>query len=279
MNTATNALPTPSTNPLTDPSTARPLTVPPAGQTAAPRQLVPAARAELAVKVYGKAGTEVRALDGVSLDIAAGRFTAVMGPSGSGKSTLMHCLAGLDTLTSGKVFIGDVDLSTLSDRELTRVRREYIGFIFQSFNLLPTLSAIENITLPMNLARTKPDREWMQQVVQTVGLGDRLKHKPSELSGGQQQRVAVARALAGRPQVIFADEPTGNLDSRTGSEILGFMRHAVVDLGQTIVMVTHDPVAASYADSVVFLADGRIVDRMSAPTAAGVLDRLKALGE
>ena len=255
-------------------ATAR-LTNPPTGH----RQLLPAARAELAVKVYGKAGTEVRALDGVSLDIAAGRFTAVMGPSGSGKSTLMHCLAGLDTLTSGKVFIGDVDLSTLSDRELTRVRREYIGFIFQSFNLLPTLSAMENITLPMNLARTKPDREWLQLVIDTVGLGNRLKHKPSELSGGQQQRVAVARALAGRPQVIFADEPTGNLDSRTGTEILGFMRHAVVDLGQTIVMVTHDPVAASYADSVVFLADGRIVDRMSAPTAATVLDRLKALGE
>jgi putative ABC transport system ATP-binding protein len=240
---------------------------------------VPAARAELAVKVYGRASTEVRALDGVSLDIAAGRFTAVMGPSGSGKSTLMHCLAGLDTLTSGRVFIGDVDLSTLSDRELTRVRREYIGFIFQSFNLVPTLTAIENIKLPMDLARTRPDRDWLRLVIDTVGLGDRLKHKPSELSGGQQQRVAVARALASRPQVIFADEPTGNLDRRTGSEILGFMRHAVVDLGQTIVMVTHDPVAAGYADSVVFLADGRLVDRMEAPTAAAVLDRLKSLGE
>jgi putative ABC transport system ATP-binding protein len=243
------------------------------------RQFRPAARAELAVKVHGRAGTEVRALDGLSLDIDAGRFTAVMGPSGSGKSTLMHCLAGLDTLTSGKVFIGDVDLSTLSDRQLTRVRREHIGFIFQSFNLLPTLSAIENITLPMRLARKRPDRAWMDQVVQTVGLGNRLKHRPSELSGGQQQRVAVARALAGRPQVIFADEPTGNLDSRAGGEILGFMRRAVDQMGQTIVMVTHDPVAASFADQVVFLADGHIVDRMVAPTPATVLDRLKALGE
>ncbi|MBI5087849.1 MAG: ABC transporter ATP-binding protein [Actinobacteria bacterium] len=238
-----------------------------------------AARAELAVKVYGRGGTEVRALDEVSLHIAAGRFTAVMGPSGSGKSTLMHCLAGLDTLSSGKVFIGDVDLSTLSDRELTKVRREHIGFVFQSFNLVPTLSAIENITLPMRLAHSKPDSGWLDQVIDTVGLRPRLKHRPSELSGGQQQRVAVARALAGRPQVIFADEPTGNLDSRTGGEILQFMRHAVDDMGQTIVMVTHDPVAASYADSVVFLADGHIVDWMHAPTASAVLDHLKTWGE
>jgi putative ABC transport system ATP-binding protein len=255
-----------------------PLAAPASSRTGTDRPR-PAARAEHAVKVYGRDGTEVRALDGISLEIGAGRFTAVMGPSGSGKSTLMHCLAGLDTLTSGRVLIGDVDLSTLSDKELTRVRREYIGFIFQSFNLLPTLTALENITLPMDLARTRPDRAWLQHVIDTVGLGNRLKHKPSELSGGQQQRVAVARALASRPQVIFADEPTGNLDSRAGNEILSFMRRAVTELGQTIVMVTHDPVAASYADSVVFLADGRIVDGMVAPTAAAVLDRLKALGE
>ncbi|MGD9995891.1 MAG: ABC transporter ATP-binding protein [Ilumatobacteraceae bacterium] len=249
-----------------------------AGPTHAPTAPV-AARAELAVKVYGRGDNEVRALDGVSLHIAAGRFTAVMGPSGSGKSTLMHCLAGLDTLSSGKVFIGDVDLSTLSDRELTKVRREHIGFVFQSFNLVPTLSAIENITLPTRLARAKPDRAWLDVVIDTVGLRSRLAHRPSELSGGQQQRVAVARALAGRPQVIFADEPTGNLDSRTGGEILQFMRHAVDGMGQTIVMVTHDPVAASYADSVVFLADGRIVDWMNHPTASAVLDHLKTWGE
>jgi putative ABC transport system ATP-binding protein len=238
-----------------------------------------AARAESAVKVYGRGGTEVRALDGVSLHIPAGRFTAVMGPSGSGKSTLMHCLAGLDTLTSGSVFIGDVDLGSLTDRELTKVRREHIGFIFQSFNLVPTLSAAENITLPMQLARAKPDRAWLDHVVDTVGLRDRLRHRPSELSGGQQQRVAVARALVGRPQVIFADEPTGNLDSRTGTEILQFMRQAVDQFGQTIVMVTHDPVAASFADSVVFLADGRIVDWMDQPTPAAVLDHLKRWGD
>jgi putative ABC transport system ATP-binding protein len=201
-----------------------------------------------------------------------------MGPSGSGKSTLMHCLAGLDTLTSGRVFLGDLDLGTLSDRRLTKVRRERVGFVFQAFNLLPTLSALENITLPLDLARTRPDRAWLQQVIDTVGLGDRLRHRPSELSGGQQQRVAVARALASRPAVIFADEPTGNLDSRSGGEILSFMRRAVTDLGQTIVMVTHDPVAAAYADAVVFLADGRIVDRLATPSAEAVLDRMKAFG-
>jgi putative ABC transport system ATP-binding protein len=249
----------------------------PSGAVGAPAAV--AARAESAVKVYGRGGTEVRALDGVSLHIAAGRFTAVMGPSGSGKSTLMHCLAGLDTLTSGSVFIGDVDLGSLTDRELTKVRREHIGFIFQSFNLVPTLSAAENITLPMQLARAKPDRAWLDHVVDTVGLRDRLRHRPSELSGGQQQRVAVARALVGRPQVIFADEPTGNLDSRTGTEILQFMRQAVDQFGQTIVMVTHDPVAASFADSVVFLADGRIVDWMDQPTPAAVLDHLKRWGD
>ncbi len=238
-----------------------------------------AARAVNATKIYGRAGTEVRALDDVTIDIPAGEFTAVMGPSGSGKSTLMHCLAGLDTLTSGSVFIGDIDLATLSDKHLTRLRRERIGFIFQAYNLLPTLNAIENITLPMSLAGRRPDRQWLHRVIATVGLGDRLKHRPSELSGGQQQRVAVARALASQPNVIFADEPTGNLDSRSGGEILAFMRSAVNDLGQSIVMVTHDPVAASFADSVLFLNDGRIVDRMVAPTAPSVLDRMKAFGD
>ncbi len=238
-----------------------------------------AAGARAAVKIYGSGSTEVRALAGVTVDVPAARFTAIMGPSGSGKSTLMHCLAGLDSLTSGSVFVGDVDLSTLSDKQLTRLRREQIGFIFQSFNLLPTLTAKENITLPMDLAGRKPDKRWVASVIETVGLRDRLKHRPSELSGGQQQRVAVARALASKPTVIFADEPTGNLDSRTGGEILGFMRRAVDELGQTIVMVTHDPVAASFADAVLFLADGRIVDQMQAPTASRVLDRMKAFGD
>jgi putative ABC transport system ATP-binding protein len=202
-----------------------------------------------------------------------------MGPSGSGKSTLMHALAGLDSLTSGSVYIGDTDLSKLDDNELTRLRRDKVGFIFQAFNLIPTLTAYENITLPLALGGKKGDSAWIDQVVQTVGLGNRLKHRPSELSGGQQQRVAVARALASRPEIIFADEPTGNLDSRTGAEILSFMRSAVKELGQTIVMVTHDPVAASYADRVVFLADGRIVDEMTQPTAESVLDRLKHFGD
>ena len=238
-----------------------------------------AARTVDAVKVYGTGGTEVRALDGVTVDVPAGTFTAVMGPSGSGKSTLMHCLAGLDTLTSGHVFVGDQELGALTDRELTRVRRERIGFVFQAFNLLPTLSALENITLPMDLAGTKPDPAWLRQVIDTVGLADRLQHRPSELSGGQQQRVAVARALASRPEVVFADEPTGNLDRRSGTEVLAFLRQAVDRFGQTIVMVTHDPVAASYADRVLFLADGRIVDQLEAPTASTVLDRMKALGD
>ena len=201
-----------------------------------------------------------------------------MGPS-PGKSTLMHCVAGLDTLTSGQVFVGDTDLSTLNDRQLTVLRRERVGFIFQAFNLVPTLTAIENITLPLTLAGRKADREWLQSVIDTVGLGDRVHHRPSELSGGQQQRVAVARALASRPDIIFADEPTGNLDSRTGAEILSFMRRAVREMGQTIVMVTHDPVAASYADRALFLADGRIVDDMAAPTADMVLDRIKQLSQ
>ena len=238
-----------------------------------------AARTQLATKVYGRSGTAVRALDAVTVNMPAGEFTAVMGPSGSGKSTLMHCLAGLDTLTSGKAFIGDVDLGSLSDKQLTRVRREQIGFIFQAYNLVPTLNARENITLPLDLAGRKPDKEWLRTVIDTVGLGQRLKHRPSELSGGQQQRVAVARALAGQPQVIFADEPTGNLDSRAGGEILAFMRAAVESFGQSIVMVTHDPVAAAFAHSVLFLNDGRIVDRMVAPTASGVLDRMKAFGD
>jgi putative ABC transport system ATP-binding protein len=237
-----------------------------------------AARTVDAVKVYGKGDTTVTALDNVSVGLPAGRLTAVMGPSGSGKSTLMHCLAGLDTLTSGHVFLGDIDLGKLSDNELTKVRRERIGFVFQSFNLLPTMTAYENITLPMALAGRRADKQWVREIVETVGLGQRLKHRPSELSGGQQQRVAVARALASRPAMIFADEPTGNLDSRTGGEILAFMRSAVDELGQTIVMVTHDAGAASYADTVLFLEDGRIVDSMATPTPDRILDRMKQFG-
>jgi putative ABC transport system ATP-binding protein len=236
-----------------------------------------AARAVGASKVYGHGDTAVTALDDVTVDFERGRFTAIMGPSGSGKSTLMHCLAGLDDLTAGKVYVGDADLTTLDDRRLTTLRRDKIGFVFQAFNLIPTLSALENITLPAALAGREPDRAWLDTVIATVGLGDRLTHRPSELSGGQQQRVAVARALAGRPDIVFADEPTGNLDSRAGAEILTFARQAVDDLGQTIVMVTHDPSAAAYADRVVFLADGRTVDELTAPTAERVLDRMKSL--
>jgi len=238
-----------------------------------------AARALHATKVYGSGDTEVLALNDVSIDFGDGVFTAIMGPSGSGKSTLMHCVAGLDTLTTGQVFIGDTDLTTLSDKELTQVRRDKVGFVFQSFNLIPTLTALENITLPMDLAGRKPDPAWIDNVVATVGLGDRLKHRPSELSGGQQQRVAVGRALAGQPAIIFADEPTGNLDSRASAEILDFMQRAVRDLGQTIVMVTHDPVTAAHATRVVFLADGRIVDEQHDPTADQILDRMKAFGD
>lgn len=242
-----------------------------------------AVRTVSAVKVYGSGSTEVVALDDVSIDLPAGRFTAVMGPSGSGKSTLMHCVAGLDRLTSGQVFLtssaGDeVELGALGDRALTKLRRERIGFVFQSFNLLPTLDVSENITLPMDLAGRRIDEDWVAHVISVVGLGDRLSHRPSELSGGQQQRVAVARALASRPSVIFADEPTGNLDSRSGGEILAFMRSAVDDLGGTIVMVTHDPAAAAHTDEVVFLADGRVVDRLAQPTATTVLDRVKSFG-
>ncbi|MBV9830412.1 MAG: ABC transporter ATP-binding protein, partial [Marmoricola sp.] len=230
-----------------------------------------AARVVDLTKVYGSGAAEVRALDGVTLDVAAGEFTAVMGPSGSGKSTLMHCCAALDTPTSGQVFLGDTELGHLDDKALTRLRRERIGFVFQSFNLVPTLTAEENILLPLRLARRDPDAAWYDSVVDTVDLRDRLGHKPNQLSGGQQQRVAVARALVSRPAIVFADEPTGNLDSRSGAEVLALLRRSVTDFGQTIVMVTHDPVAASYADRVVFLADGHIVDEMTEPTAERVL--------
>ena len=239
---------------------------------------VAAARAVDATKVYGSGPTAVMALDQVTVEFEAGRFTAIMGPSGSGKSTLMHCVAGLDSLTEGRVLVGDVDLGTLSDRELTVLRRDRIGFVFQAFNLVPTLTAQENIVLPHRLAGRRPEPGWLDEVVRTVRLGDRLGHRPSELSGGQQQRVAVARALAGHPDIVFADEPTGNLDSRSGAEILGFLRRAVDEMGQTIVMVTHDPIAAATADSALFLADGRIVDRVEAPTPASVLDRISTLG-
>ena len=236
---------------------------------APPRAAV--ARAEHATKVYGSGETAVRAIDDVTVEFAAGRFTAIMGPSGSGKSTLMHCAAGLDDLTSGEVFVGDVALGSLSDKELTLLRRDRIGFVFQSYNLIPTLTALENITLPTALAGKKPNREWLDGVIDTVGLRDRLSHRPSELSGGQQQRVACARALV-------ADEPTGNLDSRAGAEILGFMAQAVRDLAQTIVMVTHDPAAAAYADRVVFLGDGKIVGELADPTAETVINRMQQLG-
>jgi putative ABC transport system ATP-binding protein len=232
-----------------------------------------------ATKVYGKGATQVRALDGVTLDFPSGQFSAIMGPSGSGKSTLMHCVAGLDTLTSGQVRVGGIELTRLDDKHLTLLRRDRIGFVFQAYNLVPTLTALENITLPATLAGRKPDKGWLDTVVGTVGLGDRLVHRPSELSGGQQQRVAVARALAARPEIVFADEPTGNLDSHASAEILAFLRQAARELGQTIVMVTHDPVAASYAGRVVFLNDGRIVDELAEPTPERVLDHLKQLGE
>jgi putative ABC transport system ATP-binding protein len=237
-----------------------------------------AARAVEATKVYGSGATAVIALDEVTLHLPTGRFSAIMGPSGSGKSTLLHCLAGLDSLTEGRVFVGDVELGTLSDKERTLLRRTRIGFVFQAFNLVPTLTARENITLPLTLAGHKPDPVWFDQVIATVGLGDRLGHRPSELSGGQQQRVAMARALVSRPAIVFADEPTGNLDSRGGAELLDFLRRAVDEMGQTIVMVTHDPGAAAHADAVVFLADGRIVDHMADPTAERVLDTIKRLG-
>ena len=234
-----------------------------------------AARAVGLTKVYGVGDTRVVALDDVTTGFQRSRFTAIMGPSGSGKSTLMHCMAGLDSASSGSAFIGEVDLTTLDDKRLTRLRRDSLGFIFQAYNLVPTLTALENITLPMDIAGRKPDKEWLDTVISTVGLADRLHHRPNELSGGQQQRVACARALAGRPEIVFADEPTGNLDSRSGAEILSFLRRSVHEMGQTMVIVTHDPAAAAHADRVVFLADGSIVDEMSDPTADLVLERLK----
>ncbi|MEJ8635506.1 ABC transporter ATP-binding protein [Streptomyces sp. MS2.AVA.5] len=249
------------------------VTIPPHGDTGG--RTAVAARGRQVVKAYGSGETRVVALDHVDVDIARGQYTAIMGPSGSGKSTLMHCLAGLDTVTSGQIYLDDTEITGLKDRKLTQLRRDRIGFIFQAFNLLPTLNALENITLPMDIAGRKPDAGWLNRVVETVGLSDRLKHRPTQLSGGQQQRVAVARALAARPEIIFGDEPTGNLDSRAGAEVLSFLRRSVDELGQTIVMVTHDPVAASYADRVLYLADGRIVDEMFRPTADAVLDRMK----
>ena len=242
----------------------------------------PAARAGAAVraaglrKTYGKGETAVHALAGVDVSFDRGEFTAIMGPSGSGKSTLMHCMAGLDSVTSGQAWIGETEISALDDKGLTRLRRDKVGFIFQAFNLLPTLTALENITLPMDIAGRAPDRVWLEGVVDAVGLRERLGHRPTELSGGQQQRVACARALASRPDIIFADEPTGNLDSRSGASVLSFLRTSVREMGQTVVMVTHDPSAASYADRVLFLADGRIVDEMLEPTAERVLERMKA---
>ncbi|MFN8040881.1 MAG: ABC transporter ATP-binding protein [Acidimicrobiales bacterium] len=255
------------------------ITQPPLGPSAGGASAPAAARAVGLTKVYGRGDTTVRALDALDVAFERGRFTAIMGPSGSGKSTLLHCAAGLDRVSGGRVLIGDTDLSTLSDDGLTRLRRDRLGFVFQAFNLVPTLDAGENITLPLALAGRRPDPEWLATVVSIVGLGDRLRHRPAELSGGQQQRVAVARALVSRPELVFADEPTGNLDSRSAGEILAFLRRAVDDVGQSIVMVTHDPAAAAHADRVVFLADGRIVDELEAPTATSVLDRMKALGD
>ncbi len=237
-----------------------------------------AARINAGSKIYGEGDTEVRALDGVSAEFERGVFTAIMGPSGSGKSTLLHCTAGLDTLSDGAVYIGDTELGSLKDKDLTLLRREKVGFIFQAFNLIPTLSARENVLLPLLIAGDDHDEQWFDQVVGILGLGDRLSHRPSELSGGQQQRVAAARALVARPEIIFADEPSGNLDSKSAAELLDFMRRAVKEFGQTIVMVTHDPVAASYADRVVFLEDGKIVDELHDPTPDSVLDRMRQFG-
>jgi putative ABC transport system ATP-binding protein len=237
-----------------------------------------AARMVHGMKVYGKATTEVRALDDITVDFETGRFTSIMGPSGSGKSTLLHCLAGLDDLTSGEVWLGGVELSGMSEKERTRTRRDRIGFVFQAYNLVPTLDALENMTLPQMLGDTKPEKGWLDQVIDRFGLRDRLNHRPNELSGGQQQRVAVARALVAKPQIILADEPTGNLDSRAGAGVLDLLREAVDTFGQTVVMVTHDPNAASYSDRVIFLADGHLVHDMSEPTVSRIFDEMKALG-
>ncbi len=237
----------------------------------------PAARVEDLTKVYGKGDTGVTALAGVTVDIARGEFTAIMGPSGSGKSTLMHCAAGLDSVTSGRVYIGTTDITSLKEKALTELRRDRIGFVFQAFNLVPTLTAEENILLPLAIAGRRPDPAWFDEVIDTVGLRDRLDHRPGELSGGQQQRVACARALMSQPDIVFADEPTGNLDSTSGAEVLGFLRKAVDEHGQTVVMVTHDPGAAGWTDRVVFLADGRVVDELRSPTPSSVLDRMKSL--
>jgi putative ABC transport system ATP-binding protein len=235
----------------------------------------PAVRARNVRKSFGKGDTAVTALAGVSLEVPPGQMTAVMGPSGSGKSTLMHCLAGLDTVDDGSIEIGGTSVVGMSDKQLTALRRDRLGFIFQQYNLLPTLTAIENIRLPLDIARREPDKEWLDNIVAAVGLSQRLNHRPAELSGGEQQRVACARALLGKPDVVFADEPTGNLDSRSSAEVLGFLRRSVDEFGQTIVMVTHDPAAAAYSDRVVFLSDGLVVDEMQAPTADRVLDRMK----
>ncbi len=238
-----------------------------------------AARAEKLVKRYGSGQAAVTALDGVSIEIPARSFTAVMGPSGSGKSTLLHCMAGLDTPDSGRVWIGGEEITSMPDRQLTRLRRDRVGFVFQAYNLLPVLSAAGNITLPLDIAGRDPDRAWLSSVVETVGLADRLSHRPSELSGGQQQRVAIARALVSRPAIVFADEPTGNLDSRAGAEVLDLLRRCVGEFGQTVVMVTHDPAAASCSERVVFLADGHVVSTLDRPTPQAILDRMRALGE
>ena len=246
--------------------------------TAPATTAVAAARIENGTKIYGEGDAKVVALRSVTESFARGKFTAIMGPSGSGKSTLLHCLAGLDSLTEGRVLIGDTDLGVLNHRDLTLLRREAVGFVFQAYNLIPTMTASENILLPLSLAKREPDQSWFEQVVSTLGIGDRLEHVPSELSGGQQQRVAAARALVSQPQIIFADEPSGNLDSNAGGQLLEFMRSAVTDLGQTIVMVTHDPVAAGYADRVVFLADGQVVDELFDPTPDSVLDQMRKLG-
>jgi putative ABC transport system ATP-binding protein len=247
-------------------------------ETLTPPSVDLAARAVDASKIYGTGEAEVRALNSINVSFESGRLSAIMGPSGSGKSTLLHCMAGLDRLTSGQIFLGDVEISRASEKELTLIRRDKLGFIFQAYNLIPTLNALENMTLPMSLAGAKPEQAWLDTIVETVRLGDRLTHRPAELSGGQQQRVAVGRALLSKPSIIFADEPTGNLDSRSGAEILSFMRKAVDELSQTIVIVTHDPIAASYADRVVFLADGAIVDELREANTDTIIDKMKSLG-